>query len=583
MSIDSHPGTLEPATSLDKSQFYREKFSMGWSHLITCLWFAWLFFYFGNVHLFYSDIWGHVSYGDWILAHRSLPQYDPFLSLADGVKSIDAAWLSQILFSKVYAVWGVQGLSHVFALTVFTTHVLFWSAFYIKTGRVGVSTLGSFLLILIASSRIAIIRPEIFGTFCVALLLVIMAWSEKYDAWWSDTTAADDSGKTGKKTPTPLLFSLYLGIPLIFLAWANLHGSFVVGLAILGLQFLGRVLEVLWRTKSLVQVCSDPWVRRWLIVTELSVCTALLNPYHMDLFLNSLLFPRNPNLKDVLEWEPLEFRDAEGIWFCMAWVLMLGLFRHSRERVRTADVLRIGLLSLAVIVGVRMIGWFSVIFVYAMVNHLANVIPQSQPVYLKPGAEEKKTGSFWARRSLVMTSLCVLILWFGFAFSNIATPLFGGKPRELNKIYSEGTPRKLTEFLREHPPQGQVWNPQWWGDWLVWDGPRDLKVFMTTNAVHLTPPRVWRDYLGIARANRGWQSVAEKYNVSTFIVHKEKQVALDKQVRQLKGFRVVYEDDLALVMSREPALIAAAEESKKEAEKVQKTEQDAASDKEGQS
>lgn len=182
-----------------------------------------------------------------------------------------------------------------------------------------------------------------------------------------------------------------------------------------------------------------------------------------------------------------------------------------------------------------------------------------------------------------MTSLCVLILWFGFAFSNIATPLFGGKPRELNKIYSEGTPRKLTEFLREHPPQGQVWNPQWWGDWLVWDGPRDLKVFMTTNAVHLTPPRVWRDYLGIARANRGWQSVAEKYNVSTFIVHKEKQVALDKQVRQLKGFRVVYEDDLALVMSREPALIAAAEESKKEAEKVQKTEQDAASDKEGQS
>lgn len=573
MSIDSHPGTLQPETALDKSQLYRETFSLGWSHLITCLWFAWLFFYFGNVHIFYSDIWGHVSYGDWILTHRSLPQYDPFLSLADGVKSIDAAWLSQVLFAKVYEIWGVRGLSHVFALTVFTTHVLFWCAFYIKTGRVGVSTLGSFLLILIASSRIAIIRPEIFGTFCVALLLVIMAWSEKYDSWLPAKSDVDDSRKFGRKTPTPLLFSLYLGIPLVFLGWANLHGSFVVGLAILGLQFLGRVLEVLWRTRSLVQVCTDPWVRRWLIVTELSVCTALLNPYHMDLFLNSLLFPRNPNLKDVLEWEPLEFRDAEGIWFCMAWVLMLGLYRHSRERVRTADVLRIGLLSLAVIVGVRMIGWFSIIFVYAMVNHLANVIPKSQPVYLKPGAEEKKAVSFWARRSLVMTSVCVLVLWFGFAFSNIATPLFGGKPRDLNKIYSEGTPRKLTEFLRAHPPQGQVWNPQWWGDWLVWDGPRDLKVFMTTNAVHLTPPRVWRDYLGIARARRNWQSVAEKYDVSTFVVHKEKQIALDRQVRQLKGFRVVYEDDLALVMSREPALIEAAKQAKKE----QETDQDTAS------
>ena len=561
MSIDSHPGTLKPETSLDKGQYYRETFSLGWSHLLTCLWFALLFFYFGNVHIFYSDIWGHVSYGDWIIAHESLPQYDPFLSLAEGVKCIDAAWLSQILFAKVYDNWGVRGLSHIFALTVFTTHVLFWLAFYLMTGRVGVSTLASFLLVLISSSRIAIIRPEIFGMFCVASLLVIMAWSEKYDTWKSTLAGTDDinsSPEPVQKTPVSLLSALYLGIPLIFLAWANLHGSFVVGLAILALQFLGRVLETGWRTRSLVQVCTDPWVRRWLVVTELSVCCALLNPYHMDLFLNSLLFPRNPNLKDVLEWEPLEFRDAEGIWFCMAWVIMLGLFRHSREPVRTADVLRIGLLSLSVIVGVRMIGWFSVVFVYGMVTHLANVIPYRQPVYQKSGAGEQNQGSFWAKRSLVMTSVCGLILWFGFAFSNIATPLFGGTPRDLNKIYSKGTPRKLTEFLKSHPPQGQVWNPQWWGDWLVWDGPKDMKVFMTTNAVHLAPPRVWRDYLGIARGNRGWQSVAEKYDVTTFIIHKEKQSSLTKQARRLKGFEVVYEDDLSLVMSREEALITAA-------------------------
>ncbi|HAW26771.1 MAG TPA: hypothetical protein DCY03_01435, partial [Planctomycetaceae bacterium] len=97
--------------------------------------------------------------------------------------------------------------------------------------------------------------------------------------------------------------------------------------------------------------------------------------------------------------------------------------------------------------------------------------------------------------------------------------------------------------------------------WLVWDGPVGMNVFMTTNAVHLTPPRVWKDYLGIARANRGWQTVAEKYAVTTFIVHKEKQVQLDKQVRRLEGFKVVYEDDLSLVVSREPQLIAAASQN----------------------
>ncbi|HAW31572.1 MAG TPA: hypothetical protein DCY03_26270, partial [Planctomycetaceae bacterium] len=236
MSVDSYPETLESQPSGSEQRSYREKFSMGWPQLVTCLWFALLFFYFGNVHIFYSDIWGHVSYGEWIVAHQSLPVYDPFLSLAEGVKSIDAAWLSQVFFAKVYESFGVRGLSHIFALTVFTTHVLFWLAFYLKSGRVGISTLASFLLVLISSSRIAIIRPEIFGTLCVALTLVIMAWSEKYDIW--DRRARSDEGSQNsvKKAPLALLLSLYLGIPLIFLAWANLHGSFVVGLAILGLQ-----------------------------------------------------------------------------------------------------------------------------------------------------------------------------------------------------------------------------------------------------------------------------------------------------------------------------------------------------------
>lgn len=566
MSIDSHPVSSEPLTSLEKKRSSREMLSMGWPHLITCCWFSFLFFYFGNVSIFYSDIWGHVAYGEWIITHQSLPHYDPFLSLAEGVRSIDAAWLSQVIFAKIYEALGVRGISHIYALTVFATHVLFWFAFYLKSGRVGVSTLASFLLVVIASSRIAIVRPEIFGTLCVAILLVIMAWAEKYDTLKS-ANLSDEPQKQRSKTPIGLLFSLYLGIPIVFLGWANLHGSFVVGLAILGLQFLGRVIEVAWRTHSLIQVCTDQWVRRWLIATELAVGAALINPYHIDLFLNSLTFPQNPNLKDVVEWDKLRFQDAEGIWFCMSWVIMLVLYRRSNEWIRTADVLRVGLLSLAVIIGVRMIGWFSFVFVYAMVPHLTNVIPKIRFETQEKDSQKADKIPFWRKKSPVITAICVLILWFGFAFSNIATPLFGGTSRDLSKIYSAGTPRKLTEFLKAHPPKGQVWNPQWWGDWLVWDGPPELNVFMTTNAVHLTPPRAWKDYLGIARANRGWETVSEKYDVSTFIVHKEKQVKLDREVRKLKGFQIVYEDDLSLVISREPHLISAAKDRKLKQEK----------------
>ena len=72
----------------------------GW-HFVTAWGVAFFFAYHSYLHLFYSDLWGHVSYGEWILQHETLPTEDPFVPLAAGVPVIATAWGGQVLLAWV--------------------------------------------------------------------------------------------------------------------------------------------------------------------------------------------------------------------------------------------------------------------------------------------------------------------------------------------------------------------------------------------------------------------------------------------------------------------------------------------------
>ena len=120
---------------------------------------------------------------------------------------------------------------------------------------------------------------------------------------------------------------------------------------------------------------------------------------------------------------------------------------------------------------------------------------------------------------------------------------------QLKSIVSKGTPLGVTKFLRENSPETMVWAPQWWGDWLVWDGPSGIQVYMTTN-IHLAPSRVWKDYLIVARAHPSWERILDRYNVQTMVVHKELQEGLARAVRRSVNWQPVYEDDHGIILQR---------------------------------
>ncbi|GAB4148722.1 MAG: hypothetical protein Tsb009_22710 [Planctomycetaceae bacterium] len=524
-----------------------------WSmkHVLLCGLLALFFAMLNWFPIRCTDIWGHVHYGHWILDHGQLPAEDPFVPLAQGVRIVDSAWLSQVIFASVERMGGAEALSSLYAITVTVTYVFIGLMIFRHSHRFSLTILGTFLVLVMASTRLLVIRPEIFGGLSFALLILLTMTVRR------NATKEDSASEHG---PTSWFskWGFYAGVLLIFLFWGNAHGSFPVGLVFLGCLLLGRIVEVGWTTRSPAKVLADATMRRWLFALELAVVGTLINPYGIDSLINAVTFSSNPNLRDIQEWAAMHTRSFEGLWILMSVIIMLFVFRHSRLCITPADVLLLSVFGIATIFNVRMAIWYAFVFGMVIIPHLHELLSRRWPVELPDPAREETDedlpGGIWGR-TYYHTLVCGLFFWCSFALSPISQPILGGDGRKPEQLYSDDTPLGVTNYLRENPPSGQIWNPQWWGDWLAWQGPENLKVFMTTMSIHATPPQVWRDYMMIASANGNWQRHLEKYRVTTLVIDKTRQTQLDRQARRMSGWSRAYEDEQALVLTRDPALL----------------------------
>jgi hypothetical protein len=265
-----------------------------------------------------------------------------------------------------------------------------------------------------------------------------------------------------------------------------------------------------------------------------------------------------------MEWYPLRFIDLEGIQFAVGLVAMVFLLRQSRQRVRAADVLMLLVFGAAMAPAIRMIAWFAPVLAFTMMPHLTDLARRGWAAVQAGRTSRRSAGRSVAaedaeadaasqrRPGFAATLFCLLLIWCAFALSPISQRVLGGKPRADEQLYSRHTPLELTDYLRAHPPGGMIFAPQWWGEWVLRDGPAEARVFMTTN-VHLAPRRVWRDYLIVARGESGWDATLDRYRIRTLVVHKELQGQLTRGVRRSPDWQIIYEDEDGLVAERRDA------------------------------
>jgi hypothetical protein len=188
-----------------------------------------------------SDFFWHLAVGRDIAAH-GVPRVDVYSWTVAGKSVLPDQWLGELLLYAAYAIGSWTGTIALRALTVgVLIGIVLWTALAERPHRPIIAVLVS--LPAIGVSRFAWTdRPELFGLVCFAVLIALLR-------------------AVRRGSPT----SFALCVPLV-LVWANLHGSYALG--------LGLVLVV-----ALERVVVDPSRRRlYAAIAVASVIATFVTP-----------------------------------------------------------------------------------------------------------------------------------------------------------------------------------------------------------------------------------------------------------------------------------------------------------------
>src|SRR5688572_11795734 len=252
-----------------------------------------------------SFFW-HLRTGRHILDH-AIPHGDIYSFTADGHRWVAQSWLAEGLYGVVDKIVGPFGLR---LLTGFTGAAVAAVTYRLvhRLSRDRLAAVGLTLAAIGASFTLWSARPLFLGILAFLGLLWIV---EVPDSWL---------GRRAIWT-----------IPVLIWLWANVHGTFSLGLVYLGLHVAGRWLEG-----------APFWAGRERVLTSaavIAVVVAAINPYGPGL----LLFPvellnRGEILKRVTEWRSPNFRTIQGLMFGAWLAVFVACFALGRHRPSRRDV-----------------------------------------------------------------------------------------------------------------------------------------------------------------------------------------------------------------------------------------------------
>jgi hypothetical protein len=206
-------------------------------------------------------------------------------------------------------------------------------------------------------------------------------------------------------------------IPVLFAVWANVHGSFIVGLAMLGTLLLGRGVDVFRRTRNWRMVFAERKTRGLLYALELSALAVLLNPYGLAVYPEVFAVARNPNLQSLIEWDPLTLRMKQGQAAAAIALGLIVLYRMTPRRITTGEVLLLCGLGAAAMWTSRMIVWWVPVAACFLGIHLAAV----WRAWRKKAPAEPRKGGLW-------TVVTLGLMWIFFAYTPFGSTVIHGPP-----------------------------------------------------------------------------------------------------------------------------------------------------------
>ncbi len=404
-----------------------------------------------------TDVYWHIKTGEVIFKERSIPQSDPFAYTAkDPLREkflMSSYWLADLVLYLFYKVGDFTGVVALRALIISTT-MLFIYLSIIKRGYLLTIPV---LLLLLETMKSQSPKPNLFSYALIAAMIFFM---ERY--------------RSERKRESQI------SLVIVMLLWANIHGTYIVGVGLLIVYIGSALLSSLWSQVRVTGGSSASPVRidKGLFFTAVTAIAAtLITPSGIQAYVVSATLYADPLHHEMITTliaahrnffefiSVYRYSDLSLVIFCFfcALILIFSFLNITRKKSGLTEILLIISLTVLLLSAARMLSFFIIAgLMLSMGKERYNMISLKSGKNLDP---------------MVLSFLSILIfslLYFNFSARH---------PGDMKETLS--TNLRVSRFLHENKIEGNMLNLAGMGNLFILKLFPDYKVFFSTRYMNM--------------------------------------------------------------------------------------------------
>jgi hypothetical protein len=454
------------------------------------------------------DLWGHIRFGQLMLSSGHVVSHDIYSYSAPGSTWRDHEYLAEITMALVYNRTGLRGLK-VWKFLCVAAMVLMMATALAETQARFAIQLNVLAIAVAAISPHMQFRPQLYSYNLLALILLLLArhnYRGQAPLWW-----------------------IIPGMAL----WANLHGGFIVGIAVM-LAYSAAV--------AACDVAYGRSLRRGMYLGRIAFAgtlATLFTPYGLGTWRAVLKTLWSPlTFRIFADWQPFAVAMREQwrfnhygivVYLCLLalWAVLLTCVILRPSGGDFALLMVAAIISAGALVSVRNVPLAAIACVVPTARHLDLVLRQ--------GIERSRRTPASARIPQWLVAAAALLS---------AGPIFSARlPTDM------AYPSAAVSFMKEHRLRGNVLGDFGWGEYLIWHLSPQSKVFLDSRYDMAYPLSVVRDYIAFYYDRSGAETVLHAYSHDLVLI--PPHAAACMLMARSRGWKMIYRDRNAVLFARD--------------------------------
>ena len=462
-----------------------------------------------------GDTGWHIRTGEWILRSGTVPHRDLFSYSRPNAPWIAWEWLADVVFAKLNAWWGLTGVSGASAVLLCLASAILLSTLLARGVGLWLAA-GATFAAASPSTIHYLARPHVFSIVLFTVGLGLLDRDRRRRTRW--------------------LWGLFP----VTVVWCNLHGGFVLWVAVLWLLALASALE---RNRAAAS--------RYARLAGLCSAATLLNPSGWNLYRHIVEYLASPwIMRAVQEFQPPQIRAENMLVFAALLVASVALASRTAARGRWFEPLLVWALGLAALRSARHIPFFAVSAALVIAGECAR---WWRAASIRSNARSavrilwEMGRQFGQRRGLTAWSplLAAGVLVF-------AIPPVSDFPAERFPVRAVAV---MDAVLAPAGSQPRILTSDQWGDYLIYRLYPRQRVFFDGRS-DFYGEGLGADYQALLDASARAREVLDRYHFEFALLPHE--WALERVLERDAAWDCIYRDGVAALFVRRDAEITAA-------------------------